>query len=246
MIKVQNLVKKYGYLEAIKSLNFEIEKGEIIGFLGPNGAGKTTTMKIITCFMPPTSGEVTIGDLSILNDSYEIRQKIGYLPEDNPLYLEMTTAEYLRFCGDIRRLDNIKYRQDRVVNLCQLKGVLHQPIDELSKGYRQRVGLAQALLHEPELLILDEPTSGLDPTQIIEIRELIKTLGSETTIIMCSHILSEVSATCSRVFILNKGQIVADGTPKELSSKSKGEAITYVEINQNLETLKDPIQTKYL
>lgn len=244
MITVKNLTKAYGDALAIKDLSFEIAKGEIIGFLGPNGAGKTTTMKILTCLMPPTSGEVLIQGMSIVDQSYAIRQLIGYLPENNPLYPEMSVYDYLVFVARLRQIKPVfqSSKIQRVVNACQLRSVIHQPIDTLSKGFRQRVGLAQALIHEPELLILDEPTSGLDPAQIIEIRSLIKQLGQSTTVILCSHILSEVAATCSRVFILKQGQIVADGEPKTLTRQAQGEKIIYVDANQSLDVFKPALQ----
>jgi ABC-2 type transport system ATP-binding protein len=244
MIKVTNLTKHYGNITAIDNLSFEIKKGEIIGFLGPNGAGKTTTMKILTCYMPPSHGDAYIKNLSIQDDSYEIRKLIGYLPENNPLYFDMTVFDYLNFIAQIRKIPRSQKKQkiNRVTELCQIGPVLNQPIEELSKGFKQRVGLAQALLHKPELLILDEPTIGLDPNQMIEIRHLIKELGKEATIIMCSHILPEVSATCSRVFILKKGQIIADGRPKDLTNRAKGEKIIYFEVNQNENTVQKNLQ----
>lgn len=228
MIKVQNLTKRYGSTTAIKDLNFEIQKGEIVGLLGPNGAGKTTTLKILTCFLPPNEGQVSIDNLNIETDSLEIRKKIGYLPELNPLYQEMTVKEYLSFVASLFSIEkaDINNKVFKAVETCALKDKLNQEISTLSKGYKQRVGLAQALVHDPELLILDEPTEGLDPNQRIEIRELIKKIGQEKTIVLSSHILSEVEATCNRVFIINKGQIVASGTPEEL----KKQASTQVKI----------------
>tara|TARA_A100001015_G_scaffold213652_1_gene239675 strand:- start:2695 stop:3624 length:930 start_codon:yes stop_codon:yes gene_type:complete len=236
MIEVKNLTKTYDSTVAINNLNFQINKGEIVGFLGPNGAGKTTTMKILTCFMPATSGQATINGLSVIEHSHAIRKMIGYLPENNPLYVEMTVHEYLTFIANIRQIPSYlkKNKLNRVIELCDLNSVLHKHIEECSKGFRQRVGLAQALIHEPDILILDEPTVGLDPTQIMEIRHLIKTLGESATIIMCSHILSEISATCSNVFILKKGEIIANGSPKSLTHQDKSEKTIYFETNHDI------------
>lgn len=221
MIEIKNLTKKFGQNLVLDSLSFTVAKGEVLGFLGPNGAGKTTTMKIITSFWPPTAGSVLIDGLDTVNNSLATRKKIGYLPETVPLYDDMRVFEYLKFVAQIRSLDKIKtkFRLKEVVSICGLAKVWRQPIDELSKGFRQRVGLAQAIIHEPEILILDEPTTGLDPNQIVEIRDLIKTIGREKTVIFCTHILSEVSATCDRVIIINNGKIAGQGSPKELIEK---------------------------
>ncbi|MBA94198.1 MAG: ABC transporter [Rickettsiales bacterium] len=233
MIDVKGLTKQYDSITAINNLSFNINKGEIIGFLGPNGAGKTTTMKLLTCFMPPTSGKATINGLSITEDAFEIKRMIGYLPENNPLYPDMTVLDYLKFISHIRKIEPSHQQSQikRVIDLCELGQVLTKPIEECSKGFKQRVGLAQALMHKPEILILDEPTVGLDPNQIIEIRHLIKELGKETTIVLCSHILSEVSATCSRVFILKKGNIIANGSPKELQATGSKEKNIFLSIS---------------
>jgi ABC-2 type transport system ATP-binding protein len=198
-----------------------VKTGEILGFPGPNGAGKTTTMKIITCYMPPTSGTVDVDGYSIADRSIEVRRKIGYLPEMNPLYLDMNVMEYLEYAARLHGLDTARMRQQlgQMVEVCGLKDVRHKDIGEMSKGYRQRVGLAQAMIHDPDVLILDEPTSGLDPNQIVEIRNLIKQLGRAKTVVLSTHILSEVQATCDRVIIVNEGVIVADGTPAELQQK---------------------------
>jgi ABC-2 type transport system ATP-binding protein len=224
MISAHNLCKHYGPIKAVDDITFEVKQGEILGFLGPNGAGKTTTLKIITCFMLPTSGNVTIGDLNIYEDSLEIRKKIGYLPENAPLYPDMEVREYLDFVIKVRRIppERRKAELTRVVEICGLAEILRRPIGQLSKGFRQRAGLAQAMIHEPEILILDEPTSGLDPNQIVEIRNLIKKLGKEKTVILSTHTLSEVQATCQRVVIIDKGKIVAD-SPTEQLKKSYGE-----------------------
>ena len=218
MIEVKNLTKKFGANAALNDISFCVADGEILGFLGPNGAGKSTAMKIITSFWRPTSGQVLINGADASADSLATRRKIGYLPETVPLYDEMKVIEYLKFCAEIRGLAQaeIKKRIKEAAEVCGLAGALNQTIDELSKGYRQRVGLAQAIIHRPEILILDEPTAGLDPNQIAEIRDLIKTIGREKTVIFSTHILSEVSVTCDRVIIINRGEIVGQGAPAEL------------------------------
>lgn len=231
-IKVENLVKKYGSQHALKDVSFEVESGEILGFLGPNGAGKTTTMKIITCFMAASGGNVFVGDYSVRENAQEIKRHIGYLPENNPLYLDMPVMEYLAFAAEIQGVPNkeIPARIREMVRKCGLDREKHKNIGELSKGYRQRVGLAQAMIHNPDILILDEPTTGLDPNQIIEIRELIRELGKEKTVIFSTHILPEVEATCDRVLIINDGKIVADGAPGELRRQAGGSEISRVYI----------------
>lgn len=232
MIEIKNLEKKFDSTVVLDKISLTVNKGEILGFLGPNGAGKSTTMKIITSFWAPTSGEVIIDGLSVVEDSLATRAKIGYLPETVPLYDEMLVSEYLQFVAEVRRIptDKIKSRIAEVVKKCGLEKVFSRPIEELSKGYRQRVGLAQAIVHDPEILILDEPTTGLDPNQIIEIRELIKELGKEKTVIFSTHILSEVSATCDRVVIINGGKIVGEGTPAELTSQFGATEIIYIKL----------------
>ncbi len=226
MISVQNLTKNYGETVAVQDISFEVAKGEILGFLGPNGAGKTTTMKILTCFMPPTSGTVTVDGLDVTEQaqSLEIRKKIGYLPEQNPLYHDMEVLDYLHFVADLRGVApaDQKARIKRMVDVAGLKPVLYRSIGELSKGFRQRVGLAQAMIHDPQILIMDEPTSGLDPNQIVEIRNLIRELGKEKTVILSTHILSEVEATCHRAIIVNQGKIVADGSLRDLQAAFRG------------------------
>jgi ABC-2 type transport system ATP-binding protein len=217
MIEVNNITKKYGTTVACDGATFDLHKGEVLGFLGPNGAGKTTTMRILTCFIKPDSGTATVAGHDILQDPLSVRKRIGYLPEDNPLYEDMLVREYLRFVAEIRGIGTGPNGAiARAVDVCGLHSVFRRPIGELSKGFRQRVGLAQALLHDPDILILDEPTSGLDPTQIVEIRGLIKRLGEEKTVILCTHILPEAQAACSRVIIINRGRIVTTGTPDEL------------------------------
>jgi ABC-2 type transport system ATP-binding protein len=222
MLEVRNLNKRFGEVHAVKNLNFQVPKGEILGFLGPNGAGKTTTMRMITCYIPATSGTVQVDGLDTVTSSLEVRRKIGYLAENNPLYGDMTVQEYLTFVGEIRGLSGgqLRSRVDEMFVECSLTRMANRQIVHLSKGFRQRVGLAQALIHNPDLLILDEPTSGLDPNQIIEIRQLIKKIGAQKTVIYCSHILSEVSATCNHIMIINEGQIVGSGTAEELTANS--------------------------
>jgi ABC-2 type transport system ATP-binding protein len=231
-IEVRELTKIYGSEKAVDSISFDVQTGEILGFLGPNGAGKTTTMKVVTCYLPPTSGTVTVDGLNIAEHSLDVRRKIGYLPEHNPLYLEMNVLEYLTYAGDLHSMAPtlLRSRLREMVELCGLGDVRHKDIGELSKGYRQRVGLAQAMIHDPQVLILDEPTSGLDPNQIVEIRSLIRQLGRLKTVVFSTHILSEVQATCDRVVIINEGRIVADGTPEQLQSQFRGSEIITIEL----------------
>lgn len=223
MLEVKGLSKRFGSVQAISDLNFQVTKGEVFGFLGPNGAGKTTTMRIVTCYMPATVGTVCVDGLDTRERSLEVRSKIGYLPENNPLYNDMKVREYLIFVGEIRGLKDkaLNNRIDELFTTCGLTKMSDRIIGNLSKGYRQRVGLAQALIADPDLLILDEPMSGLDPNQIVEIRHLIKKIGEEKTVIYCSHILSEVSATCTRIMIINDGSIVASGTADELMNSTE-------------------------
>jgi ABC-2 type transport system ATP-binding protein len=228
-IAVRNLTKLYGTEKAVDDISFDVKTGEILGFLGPNGAGKTTTMKIVTCYMPPTGGSVEVDGHSVTEHSLEVRKKIGYLPEHNPLYMDMNVIEYLDYSSQLHGISksDVKPRMREMVEVCGLGDVRHKDIGELSKGYRQRVGLAQAMIHDPEVLILDEPTSGLDPNQIVEIRHLIRQLGRAKTVVLSTHILSEVQATCDRVIIINEGKIVADGTPEKLQEDFRGsETIT--------------------
>ncbi len=232
-IHVKQITKTYGPQKALDDLSFKVKTGEILGFLGPNGAGKTTTMKAITCYITPNSGDIEVGGMSVLNQPDKVKQNIGYLPENNPLYLDMGIIDYLKFIGELQGVSkaNLPDRVKEMIIKCGLSDEKHKKIGELSKGYRQRVGLAQALIHDPEVLILDEPTTGLDPNQIIEIRELIKDIGREKTVILSSHILAEVEATCDRVLIINKGKIVADGTPTELRQKAQGNEVLKVAIH---------------
>jgi len=249
MIEVRNLHKTFGLTVALDGVNFDVHKGEVLGFLGPNGAGKTTTMRIITGFLRPDAGTVRVAGFDISETPIEVKKRVGYLPEDNPLYNDMTVTEYLKFVGEVRGLKNggMKEAFERVVNTCGLKEVVKRPIGELSKGFKQRVGLAQVLLHDPEILILDEPTSGLDPTQIVEIRELIKELGKEKTILLSTHILPEVSVTSTRVVIINRGKIVASGTIEELTEKARGGEATYVELKASKEEVEETFsQTSWI
>lgn len=224
-IIVENLTKIYGTERAVDNISFKVHTGEVLGFLGPNGAGKTTTMKAITSYLVPNKGEIHVGEFSVADQPEEVKKRIGYLPENNPLYNDMPVVDYLRFVAQMQGIDKsrIKGRILEMVKLCGLEGEKHKKIGELSKGYKQRVGLAQALIHDPEVLILDEPTAGLDPNQIAEIRDLIRTIGREKTVLLSSHILAEVEATCDRILIINKGKIVADGTPENLRKKAQGQ-----------------------
>nr|WP_319397926.1 ATP-binding cassette domain-containing protein [uncultured Carboxylicivirga sp.] len=232
-ISVRNVTKMYGPQKALDDLSFEVKTGEILGFLGPNGAGKTTTMKAITCYISPNQGDVLLGGTSVTKSPDLVKKNIGYLPESNPLYLDMPVMDYLAFIGELQGVSkaDIEAQVRKMVRICGLDLEKHKKIGELSKGFKQRVGLAQALIHDPEVLILDEPTTGLDPNQIIEIRELIKEIGKEKTVILSSHILAEVEATCDRVLIINKGKIVADGTPESLRKKAQGKEILKVGVN---------------
>ncbi len=234
MITVKELTKTYGTQKAIDAIDFQIGAGEIVGFLGPNGAGKTTTMKIITCFMPPTSGTVEVDDLNIHDNSLEIRKRIGYLPEHNPLYLDMYVHEYLRFVGRLFHLggEHLTRRIPEIIEMTGLGREQHKKIGMLSKGYRQRVGLSQALIHDPDILILDEPTTGLDPNQIVEIRSLIKEIGKSKTIIFSTHILPEVEAIADRVIIIDRGKIVADGPMEDVRGGKNQENVLRISFDK--------------
>jgi ABC-2 type transport system ATP-binding protein len=231
-IRIENLTKKFGGQRAVDNISFEVKTGEILGFLGPNGAGKTTTMRIITNYLAAAEGEVYIGGKSIKESAQELKKHIGYLPENNPLYPDMPVIDYLEFVGSLQGIpkQKINERIIEMVRICGLNSEKHKKIGELSKGYRQRVGLAQAMIHDPEILILDEPTAGLDPNQIAEIRRLIRELGREKTVVLCTHILPEVEATCDRILIINRGRIVADGTPENLRKQASGQEILQVRI----------------
>lgn len=222
MINVNELTKYYGSRLAIEALTFNAERGEILGFLGPNGAGKTTTMRILTGYMPPTSGTVEIGGFDVMEQSLQVRRLVGYLPETVPLYPEMSVFEYLKFMADLRNVQNVRERVGETLEMVRMQDRAASLIGSLSKGMRQRVGLAQALIHQPEVLILDEPTIGLDPAQIIEVRKLIQEIGRERTVLLSTHILSEAQQVCNRVLIINKGRIVAEDTPGHLQSRLTG------------------------
>ena len=232
MIEVENLTKYYGNLAAIRDLNFRVEQGEILGFLGPNGAGKTTTMRILSGYMPPSAGTARVAGFDVFADSLEVRRRIGYMPETVPLYPEMSVYSYLDFMARLRGVSDRKAQVEAAMEDCHVTDKAGTIIGKLSKGYRQRVGLAQALVHDPEVLILDEPTIGLDPKQIIEVRELIKELGHERTIILSTHILSEAQQTCDRVLIINEGEIVAEGTSRQLTDRLARGTLLHVQVAQ--------------
>ena len=240
-ILVQNVTKLYGEQKALNSLDFSIQKGEIIGFLGPNGAGKTTMMKIITCFIPPSEGKVEVCGIDVMESPLEVKKKVGYLPEHNPLYLDMWVKEYLQFVAELYQLPKSKSKVDEMIERVGLSLEQHKKIGALSKGYRQRVGLAQAMIHDPEVLILDEPTSGLDPNQLVEIRQLIQEIGKSKTVMLSTHIMQEVEALCNRAIIINRGDIVADAPVEELRNLQQAQQeVVIVEFNQscNEESLK--------
>lgn len=244
MIEVRNLVKYYGDFPAVKDITFSVEKGEILGFLGPNAAGKTTTMRIITGYMPATRGTVKVAGYDVFEHPLEVKKRIGYLPENPPLYMDMRVRDYLKFVAEIKGVDRkgINAEVERVAELVSITHVLDKYAQKLSKGYRQRVGLAQALINNPPVLILDEPTIGLDPKQIIEVRELIKSLGSEHTIILSTHILPEVSMTCSRVVIINEGKLVAMDTPENLTARLQGSETVFVEVEGPIQDVLGAIE----
>ena len=230
-IEVKNLFKYYGQQAAVNDVSFSVKQGEIVGFLGPNGAGKSTTMKIITGFIPSNAGEVHVCGMKVDVDNLETRKLIGYLPENNPLYLDMYIKEYLEFVGGIYKINKLKSRVNEMIDAVGLGIEKNKKIGALSKGYRQRVGLAQAIIHDPQVLILDEPTSGLDPNQLVEIRELIKTIGKQKTVMLSTHIMQEAEAYCDRLVIINRGCIVANNTPNILQQE-KEEQTVYVEFDQ--------------
>src|SRR4051794_3277067 len=232
MIEVMNLSKRYGRHTAVDGVSFRVNKGEILGFLGPNGAGKTTTMRILTCYLPPTEGTAKVAGFDVFEEPLEVKRRVGYLPETPPLYPDMEVSEFLDFCAKVRGVprDRRAARIADSIEKCRVGEVRHTLIGKHSKGFRQRVGLAQAILHNPDVLILDEPTAGLDPKQIIETRELIKGLGGEHTIVLSTHILPEVSMTCGRVVIINKGRVVAEDTPENLTHRLQGAATVRLEV----------------
>ena len=229
MIRVQDLAKQFGMIRAVDHISFDVAKGEILGFLGPNGAGKSTTMKILTCFLRPDSGTAQVGGFDILTDPVAVRRKIGYVPENAPLYDGMSVEAFLQFMCDVRDLSGVARKDaiERVAQMCSIESVYHQIIGTLSKGYKRRVGLAQAFLHDPEILILDEPTDGLDPNQKHDVRQMIHAMGQDKCIIISTHILEEVDAICSRAIIIARGKVLADGTPEELRAKGGGKLETF-------------------
>ncbi len=231
---VQNLTKIYGQQKAVDNISFEAKKGEVLGFLGPNGAGKTTTMKIVTCFIPQTAGSAEVCGFDVAKDPLAVRARIGYLPEHNPVYKDLYVKEYLSFVAGLHKVKNKRQRVAEMIERTGLQREQNKIIGSLSKGYRQRVGLAQAMIHDPEVLILDEPTSGLDPNQLIEIRSLIKEIGKEKTVIFSTHIMQEVQALCDRVIIINKGEMVANDTIETLQQKMTGETVVTVEFAQKI------------
>lgn len=241
MIQVEGLTKMYGDFPAIRDVTFHVKHGEVLGFLGPNGAGKTTTMRILVGYMPPTRGTVRIAGYDVFANSVEARRRIGYMPETVSLYPEMTVAGYLSFMATIRRVINRREAVDRMLHMLGLEKQADTIIGKLSKGYRQRVGLAQALIHDPEVVILDEPTIGLDPRQIIEVREIIRNLGGSHTVILSTHILPEVSQVCSRVLIINEGQIVAEDTPEGLTTRLKGGERVFIHLKDRHDQIEETL-----
>lgn len=246
MISVSNLSKNYGNVKAVDSISFDLKDGEVVGFLGANGAGKTTTLKMITGYLVPTNGEIKVNGLDIVDNTSEIQAMIGYLPELNPLYTEMRVYDYLEFLGSIRNIKGSDFKQalSRVVDKCGLSGVVHKVIADCSKGYKQRIGLAAAMIHDPKILILDEPVTGLDPNQIVEIRSLIKSLGKEKLVFMSSHILQEIQATVDKIIIIDKGKIVANGTNEELMSDFMGNVSLEMEVMKATKKSAQELQAK--
>ena len=244
MVEARNLTKYYGDFLAIEEVNFQVQKGEIVGFLGPNGAGKTITMRIITGFIPPSSGTALVAGYDMVDKSLEARARIGYLPETVPLYVDMTVNDYLKFMGTIRRMNpkEIKSRTSYVIDVCRLGDYRNSQIGKLSKGFRQRVGIAQAVMHDPDVLVMDEPTIGIDPIQVVETRQLIKDLAGSHTVILSTHILPEVSMLCDRVLIIHEGQIVAEDTPKQLGERLQGVDRLEVEIQGPKESVIETLE----
>jgi ABC-2 type transport system ATP-binding protein len=239
-VSISQLTKIYGSQKAVDGISFEAKPGEVVGFLGPNGAGKSTTMKIITCYLPPSGGQVQVCGYDVVQSPMEVRRSIGYLPEHNPLYLDMYVHEYLQFIGEVHKLKGnlLKQKISNMIELCGLGREQGKKIGSLSKGYRQRVGLAQSLIHDPQVLILDEPTTGLDPNQIVEIRQVIKEAGSNKTVIFSTHIMQEVEAICDRVVIINLGKIVADSPVRDLYQYRKGSQTLFIEFSHDIEAGK--------
>ncbi|MHC4512663.1 MAG: ABC transporter ATP-binding protein [Planctomycetota bacterium] len=229
MIQVQNICKQFGSIHAVDDISFAVGRGDVLGFLGPNGAGKSTAMKILTCFLQPDSGTARVGGCDILTDPIGVRRKVGYVPENVPLYEDMSVGSFLRFVCDVRGIkgQNALSAIDRVVEQCNIRSVYHQVMETLSKGFKRRVGLAQAFLHDPEILILDEPTDGLDPNQKHDVREMIRGMAQDKCIVISTHILEEVDAVCNRAIIIAQGKVLADGTPKELAERGDGRLDVY-------------------
>ncbi|HNO32245.1 MAG TPA: ATP-binding cassette domain-containing protein [Anaerolineales bacterium] len=242
MIKVSGLTKDYGARRAINNLNFDAQQGEIVGFLGPNGAGKTTTMRILTGYMPPTDGEAIVAGYDVVEESLEVRKRVGYLPETVPLYTDMVVFDYLKYMGELRHIPNVDDRVDEVLDMVGLIDRANGYIGNLSKGMRQRVGLAQALLHRPEVLILDEPTIGLDPGQVVEVRGLIREIGKERTVLLSTHLLYEAQNLCDRVLIINKGRIVAEDTTENLQARLLGAERVVVRVRGESDELSDTVK----
>jgi ABC-2 type transport system ATP-binding protein len=244
MIHVENLTKYFRELCAVDRINFDVQKGEILGLLGPNGAGKTTTLRMLTGFLRPTAGSIRVKEYNIEEQALEIKRIMGYLPESAPLYHEMLVYDYLDYIANIREIEHTRKlpRIRQLADLCGLNSVMHQPVSELSKGFKQRVGLAHAMMNDPEILVLDEPTSGLDPNQIVEIREIIKRIGREKTIIISTHILSEAEATCDRIVIISNGKIVADGATESLKQSIRGQTLMNISVqNAGFEPVKEQL-----
>jgi len=242
MIQVEGLIKDYGARRALHSISFDAKQGEIVGFLGPNGAGKTTTMRILTGYMPPTDGTATVAGYNVVEESLEVRRRVGYLPETVPLYTDMTALEYLKFMADLRKIPNSEDRAYEVLEHVNLQDRANSYIGNFSKGMRQRVGLAQALIHRPEVLILDEPTIGLDPAQVVEMRNVIKEIGKDRTVLLSTHILSEAQNMCDRVLIINKGSIVAEDTPENLQSRLVGSQRVVLRVRGDADGLDDTVK----
>lgn len=242
MIKVSGLTKDYGARRAITNLNFDAQQGEIVGFLGPNGAGKTTTLRILTGYMPPTDGEAIVAGYDVVEESLEVRKRVGYLPETVPLYTDMVVFDYLKFMGDLRKIPNVNARVDEVLDMVGLSDRSNGYIGNLSKGMRQRVGLAQALMHRPEVLILDEPTIGLDPGQVVEVRALIREIGKDRTVLLSTHLLNEAQNICDRVLIINKGRIVAEDTTENLQARLIGAERVIIRVRGEADDLEKTIK----
>jgi ABC-2 type transport system ATP-binding protein len=242
MIRVRDLTKDYGSRRAISNLNFEAKQGEIVGFLGPNGAGKTTTMRILTGYMPPTEGTAAVAGYDVVAESLEVRKRVGYLPETVPLYSDMTAFEYLQFMADLRQLPDSDERANEALKMVAMESRANSYISSLSKGMRQRIGLAQALIHHPEVLILDEPTIGLDPGQVVEVRNLIREMGKQRTVLLSTHILSEAQQICDRVLIINKGRIIAEDTPQNLQARLVGSERVALRVRGEADDLPKVVQ----